>query len=80
MKSDIINVYDHAIKRLKHGFPTNAHRKFILPPPRSTNALSRFADSVIYRIGLLAEFTGAFIAKPYFNLAISHLHIESAIA
>jgi len=38
MKIDRIHVFDPAIKRLKHGFAINAHRKF---STRSINALSR---------------------------------------
>jgi len=57
MKIDIIHVYDHAIKRLKHGFLTNAHCKSILRP---TNAISHFAASSNYET--LAEFAGAFFA------------------
>jgi len=63
MKIDRIHVFGRAIKRLKHGFAINAHRKF---KPRSLNALSRCAAAGIY--GTLADFTGAFIAKPCFNL------------
>jgi len=36
MKIDGIHVYDRAMKRLKHGFPTNAHRTF---SPSSMNAV-----------------------------------------
>jgi len=65
MKINRIRVYDRAIKRLKHGFVINAHRKV---SPRSLNDLTRCPGTSFYRT--LAEFTGAFIAKPCFNLEL----------
>jgi len=54
MKIDRIQVYDCAIKRLKHGFAMNANCEF---SPRSITARSHKAASSIY--GTREEFAGA---------------------